>query len=55
MKNQNRLPDPLRHQIVSFIKSTIRIIGYCFIYFDIYIAATILIASEGVGILEELV
>ena len=30
--NIKELPDPKLHQIISFIKSGIRIIGYCFYY-----------------------
>jgi hypothetical protein len=48
-------PDAKKHQLVSFIKSGVRIIGYTFLFFDITIAAVILIASEAIGILEELV
>ena len=50
-----KLPDPKNHQIVSFIKSGMRIIGYCFIPYNLGIAASILILSEIVGIIEELV
>ena len=48
-------PDARRHQIVSFIKSGIRIIGYGFIPFNLMIATILLILSEAVGIIEELV
>ena len=50
-----KYPDAKKHQIVSFIKSGIRIIGYIFIPFDLVTAAIILVASEGIGIIEELV
>ena len=53
-KNQDH-PDAKKHQIVSFIKSGIRILGYIFIPFNIDVAVTLLIVSEGVGIIEELV
>ena len=43
------------HQIVSFIKSGIRIIGYVLIPFDLVIAASVLVVSEIIGIVEELV
>ena len=55
MKNLDKLPDPKLHQIVSFIKSSIRILGYLFIPFNIDVAVTLLIVSETVGILEEMV
>ena len=48
-------PDPKKHQIVSFVKSGIRIIGYIMIPFNLVAAASILILSEVVGIAEELV
>ena len=48
-------PDAKKHQIVSFIKSGIRILGYILIPFDLFWAAGILVLSEVVGIIEELV
>ena len=48
-------PDAKKHQIVSFIKSGIRILGYIFIPFNLVIATFILILSELIGIVEELV
>ena len=48
-------PDAKKHQIVSFIKSGIRILGYILIPFDLSWAAGILVISELVGIIEELV
>ena len=53
-KNQDH-PDAKKHQIVSFIKSGVRIIGYCFIPFNLVTAAIILVVSEVIGIIEELV
>jgi len=55
MKNLDKLPDPKLHQIISFVKSGIRILGYIFIPFNIGVAVTLLIVSEAVGIIEELV
>jgi len=55
MKNLDKLPDPKLHQIISFVKSGIRILGYIFIPFSIGAAVTLLIVSEAVGIIEELV
>ena len=49
------MPNQKWHQIISFIKSGIRIIGYAFIPFDLVIATGILIFSEVIGIVEELV
>ena len=53
-KNQ-QLPDAKLHQIISFIKSTIRIIGYAFIPYSLETATILLIFSEFIGIIEELV
>ena len=55
MKNLDKLPDPKLHQKISFVKSGIRILGYIFIPFNISVAVTLLIVSEAVGIVEELV
>lgn len=56
MKEQKQqLPDAYKHQVISFIKSGIRIVGYIFLPFDIVTATIILVASEVVGIVEELV
>ena len=55
MKNLDKLPDPKLHQIISFVKSGIRIIGYIFIPFDLGAAVALLVVSEGIGIVEELV
>ena len=51
----DKLPDPKNHQIISFVKSGIRILGYIFIPLDLGAAVTLLVVSEAVGILEELV
>ena len=48
-------PDARKHQIVSFIKSGIRILGFIFIPFNLVVSAILLILSEIVGIIEELV
>jgi hypothetical protein len=50
-----KYPDAKKHQIVSFIKSAVRILGYCFIPFNLVVSAILLILSEVVGIIEELV
>ena len=49
------VPDPRLHAIMSFIKSGVRIIGYGFLPFDIWVAAGLLIAAEAIGIVEEMV
>mgnify|MGYP003644069065 FL=1 len=54
-KNNKQLPDAGWHQKISFVKSGVRILGYIFIPFNISVAVTLLIVSETVGIIEELV
>ena len=51
----HKIPDPRKHQIVSFIKSAIRIGGYIAIPFNLGFATILLILSEMVGVAEELV
>ena len=48
-------PDAKKHQLISFIKSFIRILGYCFLPFSLTTATIVLILSEIIGIIEELV
>tara|TARA_B110000037_G_scaffold127995_1_gene145514 strand:- start:295 stop:462 length:168 start_codon:yes stop_codon:yes gene_type:complete len=55
MSKKQQLPDARKHQIVSFVKSTIRIVGYAFIPYSLETATILLILSEFVGIIEELV
>ena len=56
MKNKKQeLPDAKKHQIISFVKSGIRILGYGFLWFSLDTAIILLILSEMVGIIEELV
>jgi hypothetical protein len=54
-KEINYMPDQKWHRYVSFIKSGVRIIGYGIIPFSLVIATSILILSEIIGIIEELV
>jgi|TARA_R110002020_G_scaffold41593_1_gene122549 hypothetical protein len=54
-RKKQELPDARKHQIISFIKSGIRILGYCLIPFSLGWATAILILSEVVGVIEELV
>jgi hypothetical protein len=48
-------PDPKQHQRISFLKSALRLIGYLLLLTEPIAAVTILVASEGLGIYEELV
>jgi hypothetical protein len=53
--NLKAIPNPDKHQKISFIKSGVRILGYCFIPFNVIVAMGLLILSEALGIVEELV
>jgi len=55
VKNIDQMPNQKWHRRISFLKSGIRIIGYGFIPFNLAAATTLLIVSEVVGIIEELV
>jgi len=48
-------PDAKLHQQVSFIKSVFRIGGYILLPVDIVWATAVLVFSELIGIVEELV
>ncbi len=54
-EEQKHMPNQKWHKIMSFIKSSNRITGYALVPFDLVTAAIVLIFSEIVGILEELV
>lgn len=55
MIEKQELPDARKHQIISFIKSGIRIIGYILLPLDLITATIVLVVSEIIGIVEELV
>ena len=50
-----KYPDAKKHQIISFIKSGIRILGYALLPINLVASVIFLILSEIVGIIEELV
>ena len=54
-KNLEKMPNQKWHQIISFIKSAVRILGYLLIPFDLMYATIVLVISEVIGIGEELV
>ena len=54
-KKIKHMPNQKWHKIISFIKSGVRIVGYAFIPFNLVVATIILIFSEVIGIIEELV
>ena len=53
--SKQQLPDARKHQIISFIKSGIRIVGYFLLPYNILLAASLLVGAELVGIWEGLV
>ena len=55
VKNIDQMPDQKWHRRISFLKSGIRIVGYVFIPFNLIAATALLVVSEIVGIIEELV
>lgn len=50
-----KYPDAKKHQLISFIKSGIRLLGYGLLLYSVPIAVGVLILSEVIGIIEELV
>ena len=53
--NLEYMPNQKWHQIVSFIKSGFRLVGYGLLLYSVPIAVGVLILSELIGIIEELV
>jgi hypothetical protein len=53
--NFKNIPNPKNHQSISFLKSAVRITGYVALPFGIGLGVFILIISELIGIIEELV
>jgi hypothetical protein len=53
--NLKYMPNQKLHQQISFFKSGVRIVGYLFIPFSLVTATALLILSEIIGIIEELV
>jgi hypothetical protein len=54
-KDIDKMPNQKWHQIISFIKSGVRIVGYCFIPYNLIVATILLVVSELIGIIEEIV
>jgi len=55
-KTQVAHPNPVRHRIISFVKSGLRIVACGFLaYYDLQIAAGLLLLAELLGVAEELV
>jgi len=55
IKDFKHMPNQKWHRYVSFIKSGVRILGYALIPFNLIAATIVLIFSEIIGIVEELV
>jgi len=53
--NLANMPDQKTHQLVSFTKSGVRLIGYGLLLYSLEFAVGVLILSEVIGIVEELV
>jgi len=53
--NLEYMPNQKWHQIVSFIKSGFRLVGYGLLLYSVPFAVGVLILSELIGIIEELV
>jgi hypothetical protein len=53
--NLEHMPNQKWHQIISFIKSGIRLVGYGLLLYNLEFAVGVLILSELIGIIEELV
>jgi hypothetical protein len=49
------IPNPKTHKQISFLKSAVRILGYAVLPLNIENAVILLIVSEAIGIIEELV
>jgi hypothetical protein len=55
LNEKQKYPDPKKHQVVSFLKSAVRLTGYGALLYSIGLGVFILILSEIIGIVEELV
>ena len=53
--NLEHMPNQKWHQIISFIKSGIRLVGYGLLLYSLEFAVGVLILSDLIGIIEELV
>jgi len=54
-KDLDYMPNQRWHQIISFVKSGVRLAGYCLLLYNLQAAVMVLVASELIGIAEELV
>ena len=54
-KDLDYMPNQRWHQIISFVKSGVRLAGYCLLPFYFEAAVITLVLSEVIGIAEELV
>ena len=49
------MPNQKWHRYISFLKSTVRVIGYVLLPYNMWLAAAVLLFSETLGFIEELV
>jgi len=55
-KQIEKHPDATKHKYISFVKSAVRILAFVGLaYYEIQLAAILLIVAEIIGIVEELV
>ena len=54
-KDLDYMPNQRWHQIISFVKSGVRLAGYCLLPFFFEAAVITLVLSEVIGIAEQLV
>ena len=55
-KTQVAHPHPIKHRVISFVKSGLRIVACYFLaYYDFQIAAGLFLLAELLGVAEELV
>ena len=55
IKHIDQMPNQKWHRRISFVKSGIRILVYVFLPFNLAVSIILLVLSEAVGIVEELV
>lgn len=55
MDEIGHMPNQKWHKIISLIKSVVRIGGYCLLPFNLIVGVIVLVVSELIGIIEELV
>jgi len=54
-KNTEYMPDQKWHQIISFVKSGVRIAGFILLPYQMMLGVWLLVGAEVLGVVEELV